>query len=125
VPRPVYLDVVPGFLCGKKGGRVVGDLRQAPFRRAAFDLVVANDVFTHIAPAERPVALREISRLAPRILIFNPEPGTPEVKSSPVSSAELYEPLERAGFHVEVREFVAHTEGGRYRMSVISARPRV
>ncbi len=122
VPERVYLDVVAGFLRGKEGARVLGDLRRAPFRTAAFDLAVANDVFTHIPPAERAGAVRELVRLAPRVLIFNPEPGTPEVKCSPVATEELLAPLYEAGLQVELREFVATTPRGRYRMTAIAAR---
>jgi hypothetical protein len=123
VARAVYLDLVAGFLKDRAGGRVIGDLRLAPFRTAAFDLAVANDVLTHIPPGERPLALRELARLAPQILIFNPEAGTPEVRCSPVSVGEILRPLHEAGRACRLREFVARTPRGAYRMTVIAARP--
>lgn len=122
VPRPVYLDLVAGFLRGKAGGRVLGDLRRAPFSTGAFDLVVANDVFTHIPPAERPGAVAEIARLAPRALIFNPEPGTPEVAGSPVPTGALVDALAQAGLTSTTRRFVAHAAAGPYHMAIVSAR---
>lgn len=120
----VYLDLVPGFLRGRARA-VVGDVRRAPFRSDAFDLVVANDVFTHIPGPERAGALEELVRLAPRLLIFNPEPGTPEVPGSESPSGPLVAALEQAGHVVDERCFVARLERERaYGMALIEARRR-
>lgn len=116
----VYLDIVSGFLGRLEGRRVRGDVREAPFRDDAFDLVVASDLLTHIPPPERALAVSEILRLAPRALFFNPEAGTPEVKSSPVSTPMIVETLEDEGFDVERRDFVAPvTKGAAYRMVLL------
>ncbi len=116
----VYLDLVPEFLAGRRG--VQGDLRRAPFRSDAFDLVVANDVFTHIVPAERPAALAELARLGRRVLIFNPEPGTPGIEGSSVPTDDLVSVLTAAGMVVETRSFVAHAASGPYTMAILTAR---
>jgi hypothetical protein len=120
----VYLDLVPRFLKKVEGKRVVGDARDAPFKPGSFDLVVASDLFTHIPPKERTLALAELMTLAPKILIFNPESGTPEVKMSPVSSDELVQILEDEGLEVERRDFVAHAPKGLYRMVLLYGEKR-
>jgi hypothetical protein len=115
-----YLDVVPRFLKRIDAGRrVVGDVREAPFKRGSFDLVVAADLLTHIVPRERVLALGQLLLLAPRILIFNPEAGTPEVRTSPVSTDEIVQHLEDEGFELERRDFVAPAPGGVYRMVLL------
>jgi hypothetical protein len=118
----VFLDLVPRFLKRIDAGlRVLGDAREAPFKAGSFDLVVAADLFTHIPPAERALALDELLRLAPRVLLFNPEAGTPEVKASPVSTEELEQVLRDEGLEVERRDFVANAPGGLYRMALLYA----
>lgn len=126
VRGPVYLDLVPGFLGRLEGRRVQGDVREAPFRDAAFDLVVAADLLTHIPPRDRSLALSEVLRLAPRVLLFNPEAGTPEVRMSPVPTEMIVETLEDEGLEVERRDFAARAPvgAGVYRMVLLcGARP--
>jgi len=110
-PRTVFLDLADAFLRPLSGGRVVGDLRRAPFRDDAFELGVAADVFTHLAPAARGEALRSLARLAPRIALFNPEPGTPEVPGSQVPTEELTKPLARLGYICRQRDYRAQAPG--------------
>jgi hypothetical protein len=102
-----YLDLVPRFLARLDGRKVIGDAREAPFKPGSFDLVVASDLFTHVPPKERALALAELTALAPRVLIFNPAEGTPEVKASPVATDEIIAALEDEGFEVERRDFAA------------------
>ncbi len=128
VAGAVYLDVVARFLAAVRGPRVLGDVRRAPFRDATFDLVVASDVFTHIPPDERAGAVGELVRVARRVLIFNPEPGTLGVPGSPVPSDDLEAALGALGLAVRRRDFAARVEereggppGGRYTMSILVA----
>ncbi|GIW72079.1 MAG: hypothetical protein KatS3mg102_1621 [Planctomycetota bacterium] len=103
VPQPFYLDVALPFLLPHRGRAVQADARALPWRGGAFDLVLAADVLTHVRPAERERVLAEMARVSPRLLLFNPEPGTPEVPDSAVPSEELVVGLERLGFEVERR----------------------
>ncbi len=127
VSAPCYLDHAPGFQrpLRRRGGRcVVGDLRRAPFVDDAFDLAVASDVFTHISPAGgRDEAVRELARVARRVIIFNPEPGTAGVPGSAVPTADLVRAIEAAGLTVcKRRDFVAHgTDPSGYGMSILVA----
>jgi ubiquinone/menaquinone biosynthesis C-methylase UbiE len=117
----VYVDLVPGFLRGKRGACVLGDVRALPLRADAFDLAVANDVFTHVPPADRPAAIRELARVARRIVIFNPEPGTREVAGSAVPTEALEQELARAGYATTKRRFVARPASGEYAMVLLTA----
>ncbi|HVY60304.1 MAG TPA: class I SAM-dependent methyltransferase [Planctomycetota bacterium] len=114
-----YLDVVPRFLAALEGKKVLGDAREVPFRPGSFDLVVASDLFTHIPPKERTLALEELLSLAPRILIFNPAEGTKEVLASPVPTADLVAMLEDEGLEVERRDFAARLPTGVYSMALL------
>lgn len=120
-PFRAYVDLVAGFLRGKSGARVLGDVRRLPLKTGAFDLAVANDVFTHVAPADRAAAIAELARVASRVLIFNPEPGTSEVAGSAVPTEALERELVGAGFRVAKRRFLARPKGGDYVMVLITA----
>jgi SAM-dependent methyltransferase len=48
---------------------VVGDVRQLPFEDRSFDVAVAVDLLEHVPPADRPVALRELARVARRRVV--------------------------------------------------------
>jgi hypothetical protein len=123
IGRVVFLDVVSIFLAQLPGElRVRADLFAAPFAAGTFDLVVANDVLTHVLPEARPGALAAIAALARRVLLFNPEPGTGLVPRSPSPTEPIVEFFERAGWTTWVRTFLARTiEGGEYRMKLIKA----
>src|SRR4051812_28681482 len=116
-----YLDIVPRFLARLDGRKVVGDARELPFKPGSFDLVVASDLFTHIPPKERTLALSELLAVAPRILIFNPAEGTKEVLASPVPTADLVSMLEDEGLEVERRDFEARLPVGIYSMALLYA----
>jgi SAM-dependent methyltransferase len=57
------------------GGRVaaaravVGDVRELPFEDRSFDVAVAVDLLEHVPPADRPVALCELARVARRRVV--------------------------------------------------------
>src|SRR5262249_38021472 len=103
----VYLDVAPGFLRRLTGARVVGDLFAAPFAADAFALGVARDVETRVRPPRRSEALAAIAALAPRVVLFNPEPGTAEVVGSRSPTAPIVAFFEAAGWKVRARTFAA------------------
>lgn len=48
---------------------IVGDVRDLPFSDRTFDVVVAIDLLEHVAPDDRPRALREMVRVTRRRLI--------------------------------------------------------
>jgi hypothetical protein len=56
--------------------RIVGDVRRLPFPDRSFDVVVALDLLEHLAPADRPVALAELGRVARRRVIAAAPAGT-------------------------------------------------
>ncbi len=99
-PGTCYLDVSNHLLRQLNGARVEGDLVHAPFPDDMFDLVVAADVFSHVRPGERLAALRELTRLAPSAILFNPEPGNEPFRSAPVSSEDLTNLLRSLGCEV-------------------------
>jgi SAM-dependent methyltransferase len=120
----VYVDVVPRFLAALTGARLVADLRALPFPDRLFDLAVAADVLTHVAPPARPAALAELARVARAVLVFNPEPGTPEVDGSAVDTGLVGGHLAMAGFDIAVRRFRARAEAGDYDMTIVRATRR-
>ncbi|MFC1705583.1 class I SAM-dependent methyltransferase [Planctomycetota bacterium] len=99
-PGACYLELSHGMVRDLGGARVEGNIARAPFFDGMFDLVVAVDVFSHIAPDSRLDALKEMKRLAPTILIFNPEPGSEVFRSAPVPSDGLAGLLESIGCKV-------------------------
>jgi hypothetical protein len=116
------MDVAARFLAGLAGPRVVGDLFHAPFAPGTFELVVASDVLTHIRPARRREALARIAELGRDIIVFNPEPGTEDIKDSPVPTRLITVFLDEQGYRVESRKFVAMTGIGEYRMRLVFGR---
>ena len=59
-------------LTGKKASIVVGDVRALPFKPSAkFDLVVLNEVLTHVRPQERTKVIEQIAKKANSILILD------------------------------------------------------
>ncbi len=118
----VFLDIAPGFLARLAGPRVVADLFHAPFRAGTFDLVVASDVLTHIPPRQRRRALARIVELGRDLLLFNPEPGTGQVRDSPSPSRPILDFLEARRFRVETRRFIARAPSGEYAMHLVAAR---
>jgi hypothetical protein len=122
IPGVVFMDVAARFLAGLAGPCVIGDLFHAPFAPGTFELVVASDVLTHIRPARRREALTRIAERGRDILIFNPEPGTEDVKDSPVPTRLITVFLDEQGYRVESRKFVAMTHLGEYRMRLVTGR---
>jgi hypothetical protein len=55
---------------------VVGDVRALPFEDRSFDVVVALDLLEHLDAGDRPVALRELARVARRRVIVGCPTGT-------------------------------------------------
>lgn len=88
-PSVVYLDVVTCFLAGLNGGKVAGAIQKLPFKKDAFELVVAVDVLPHVPANERVTAMREMMRVAPRVLVFNQELGMPGLRNSYVRTADI------------------------------------
>ncbi len=117
----VFLDVAPAFLRPLAGPRVVADLFHAPFEPGTFDVVVASDVLTHVRPARRRDALAAMAALGRNLVLFNPEMGTEAVPGSKVVSHPIPELLQRLGFQVAVREFMAWAQAG-HRMMLFTAR---
>jgi hypothetical protein len=119
----VYLDVTATFL--KKLGRevVLADIRDIPFADGAFEMVVVNDVLTHVPPQDRERTLDELCRVASTVFIFNPERGTRDVSGSPVETPWLMNSLTARGRgKIHWRRFVAWTAEGDYGMAIIVAR---
>jgi hypothetical protein len=122
VGRVVFLDLVPVFLRRlPEELRVQADLFAAPFAPGTFDLVVVNDVLTHIRPEERPRALTAIAALGRRVVLFNPEPGTDLVELSPSPLEPIMQHFEGAGWETTVRTFVAKTRHRDYQMRLVTA----
>jgi hypothetical protein len=122
IPQPYYLDIAHAFCRPLAGRAVEGDVMHLPFREGAFDLVLAADLFTHIPPGDRWAALGEMARIAPRMVLFNPEPGTPEVQGSAVWTESLISALEARGFEIERRRFNARRrDGGPFPMDILQA----
>lgn len=122
VPEPVYLDIASVFCAPLRPRAVQGHALALPFRDAAFDLVLAADLLTHIAPARRADALAEMARVAPRIVLFVPEPGTPEVHGSAVWTESVVGALEALGFTVErYRYHARRRDGGLFPMELLRA----
>jgi hypothetical protein len=118
-----YLDVTEGFLRKLPGPCVLGDIRDLPFRDGAFELVVVNDVITHVPPPDRERTLDELCRVAETIFVFNPERGTRDVGGSPVDTPWVINGLSARGRgKVHWRRFVAWTGDGEYGMAIIVAR---
>jgi hypothetical protein len=105
-----FVDLAPGFLAPLAGLRVVAQALTLPFQDRAFSLAVANDVLTHVPPQDREQVLAELCRVAYDVLLFSPEPGTPEVVGSSVSTPAIVAALEEAGRTVTVRRFVARAK---------------
>jgi hypothetical protein len=116
----VYLDAAAAFLRSVRRP-VLGDLRRAPFLDRAFDLVVAADVFTHIPPLDRPGAVAELVRLAPRILIVNPEAGPRSVAGSRASTDAIEAQLADMGLEIDRCDLAAPDPAGDYSIGVILA----
>jgi hypothetical protein len=121
VPRRMYLDVADAFLTPMKGLAIKGSLLQAPFVDGAFDVVVASDVLTHIRPPERPQALDELARIGRMVVLFNPEPGTPDVVDSAVPTEPIVKWFEERGHQTRVRSFRVSAPA-EYTMALIMAR---
>ncbi len=122
LPGALFVDIAHAFCRPLAGRAIEADARALPFRDASFDLVVAADLFTHIPGAERWEVLREIARTSPRILIFNPEPGTPEVHGSAVWTESLVGALEALAFTIERTRFTARrSDGGPFPMDLLVA----
>lgn len=120
--RPCYLDLAVFFLANLAGERVRGDARRPPFREGIFDLAIANDIFTHVRPPERAAVLAAIAPLAPRLVVFNPEPVSIGPATSPVENPALAAELMALGFAVEYRQLVTEREDGAdYLMALLLA----
>lgn len=92
LPVRVYLDAAYYFLeeIEDDGAqKVVGSIVAIPFDRDTFDVAVAADVLPHVEPALRPVAIAELARVAPRILIFNQELCNPMLPESVAKSDDI------------------------------------
>ncbi|MEX0320132.1 MAG: class I SAM-dependent methyltransferase [Ruegeria sp.] len=76
-------------------------------RSTAYDLILVNAVWQHVAPAQRPVALATLFRLTTPggqvILSLRHGPGAPDRPAMPVSTSKTVAQAEDAGFEV-VRE---------------------
>lgn len=116
----VVVDIAPVFLSSHSGPAVQGSVLALPFGDRAFDVVVAADVFTHIAPTDRQLAVRELARVARDVVLFNPERGTPEVAGSAVATSMLEATLRGCGRSVVRRDFRTQgTDGSPYPMSIV------
>lgn len=119
-PGRCFFDVSHWILERLGGQRVEGDIRRAPFADGMFDLVVASDVITHVRPEEWPLALGEMLRLAPKLLLFNPEPGAQRYLAPPVESRKVVALLRELGARPQAWPVDMLTDrGGRYRFSLI------
>lgn len=130
VDATVFLDAAIEFLARLDGAaRVVGDLLSPPFAPHSFDTVIASDVLTHIEPPLRPRALHHLAELGGTVCLFNPEPGTPEVPTSPVDTHAIETFFRSRGYELEMRHFSAdlrHLHPGerdRFDMALIIAAP--
>jgi hypothetical protein len=117
--RVVFLDIAPYFLSRLGGARVRADVMAPPFAPGAFDVVLAGDVMTHLRPAARRPAVRQLASLCRAILLFNPEPGTQQVPESPSPTHPIADTLAQEGWQVVQRKFVAVTPGGEYVMRLV------
>jgi SAM-dependent methyltransferase len=69
--------------------RIVGDVRRLPFPDDSFDVVVALDLLEHLAPADRPVALAELGRVARRRVIAAAPAGAAALQADRELAASL------------------------------------
>ncbi|RME73106.1 MAG: class I SAM-dependent methyltransferase [Planctomycetota bacterium] len=122
-PDVLYLDVSESILAALGTRAVVGDVRALPFADGMFDLALACDVLTHVPPAERERALSELCRVAPRVVVFQPEPGGGAL-APPISAARLARGIERCGFEAALRPIVVPGPRGPLRMGLIVAERR-
>jgi SAM-dependent methyltransferase len=72
--------------------RVVGDVRSLPFADGSFDVVVAVDVLEHVAPADRAVALREMTRVARRRVVVAAPAGDAALRCDQQLAVSLHSP---------------------------------
>jgi len=122
-PGRVFLDLSRHLLRSLCGQRVEGDICRAPFADGMFDLVVVADIFTHLSGFQRGRALEEMARLAPAILVFNPEPGTKRFVAAPVPTREVIVQLRKLGFETQVWPVVMGSQaGGQYRFGIVLAK---
>ncbi len=56
--------------------RVMGSITELPFRDRSFDLVTSMDTLEHLTPESRPVAVRELFRVAHRAVIIGAPYGS-------------------------------------------------
>jgi L-ascorbate metabolism protein UlaG (beta-lactamase superfamily) len=122
-PGVTYLDVSGALLRQLAGARVEGSLLAAPFLDDMFDLAIACDVLTHIPAERRPVAMRELCRLAPQLLLFNPEPGGGAV-SPPMPSEDLAALCRESGLDADLWPVTAPGPQGLFHFGIILARRR-
>ena len=122
LPGAVFMDVVPRFLQPLQGPRIVGDILAPPFQPGSFDLVVACDLLTHLRPGVRRQALESMATLGRDMIYFCPEPGTWQVKFSPVSHKMVRIFFDEYGYEVTMRQFNATGMLGPYSMYLFTAR---
>jgi hypothetical protein len=103
----IYVDVAPRFLLAHAGRALRADIAALPFGDRSFDVALAADVLTHVAPDRRVAAVSELARVARSVVLFNPEPGTAEVDGSSVPTEPLLVALAVCGLTTRVRKFVA------------------
>jgi SAM-dependent methyltransferase len=72
--------------------RVLGDVRRLPFPDDSFDVVVALDLLEHLAPADRPIALSELGRVARRRVIAAAPAGAAALEADRELAAGLRSP---------------------------------
>lgn len=126
--RQFFADVVPGFLALLRPRAVLASVLALPFGDDSFDVVLVADILTHVPPADRPRAIAEMMRVAPKLVLFNPEPGTDGEEDSAVPTEPVVAQLASAGWRTDVRRFRAWLPGfqrfvvnGEYLMALVTA----
>jgi len=128
----VVIDAVEDAVRAARGGgvrAVVGDVRRLPVKDGAADAVLSSDVLEHLAPADVPTAVEEMSRVlkpAGAAVVHTSVYGFylrlwlrrgrgrldgDDLKDghlSRLTAAELYSTFKRAGFAVEQYVFYKH-----------------
>ncbi len=131
VPARCFLDVAPFFLRPHAGRAVRADAAALPFADTAFELALAGDVLAHLGPEKRLAVVGELARVAPAVLLVNPEPQSAGLPDHRAPTAPLLERLESLGFSAKTQRFLAWMPGsfyfqrdGEYVVAIVTAQAR-
>src|SRR5215468_3960128 len=131
VPVRCFLDVVRHFLAPHAGCAVRADAAALPFADSAFELALAGDVLAHLSPEKRLAVIVELARVAPTVLLVNPEPQIVGLPDHRAPTAPLLARLEELGFTSRTQRFLAwmpesfyFQRDGEYVIAIVTAQCR-